>query len=117
MTELKTSVPHPTTEIIRSHAERLALEASERAQRRRLDLAEQRSELNPPDVRIRVWEKLHGLRLPQDPGHPVLDVVAINTGLTLTQVRAEQRGRVAQRTAQGRKPDTTDGWPTPGASG
>ena len=109
MTETKIFAPHhPSTEIVRTHAERLAFEASERAQRRRLELAEQRSDLNPPDVRIRVWEKLHALRLPQDPGHPVLDVIAISTGLTLAQVRAEQRGRVAQRTAPAQKPGATD---------
>lgn len=107
MTELKPSAPHPATELVRTHAERLALEERERAQRRLLELAEQRSDLNPPAVRIRAWEKLHALRLPQDPGHPVLDVVASNTGLTLAQVREEQSARVAQRAAQGRWPGST----------
>lgn len=108
MTEMKTSAPHSGLELVRTYAERLALEERERAQRRRLELAEQRSDLNPPEVRIRAWEKLHALRLPQDPGHPVLDVVAISTGLTLSQVRAEQSARVARRTAPGRVPGTTD---------
>jgi hypothetical protein len=108
VTETKTSAPHPGLELVRTYAERLALEERERAQRRRLDLAEQRSDLNPPDVRIRAWEKLHALRLPQDPLHPVLDVIAISTGLTLSQVRAEQSARVAQRAAQRRAPGTTD---------
>ena len=95
----KISVPHPTTELIRTHAERLATEAHERAQKRRLELAEQRSDLNPPDVRIRAWEKVHALRLPGDASHPILGVIARGTGLTLAQVREEQKARVAQRAA------------------
>lgn len=85
--------PH-MAELIRTHAQRLAIEAEERAQRRLLELAEQRSDLNPPAVRIRAWEKVHHLRLPGDPTHPVLDVVAMATGLTLAQVQQEQRARV-----------------------
>jgi hypothetical protein len=53
----------------------------------------QRSELNPPDVRIRAWEKLHGLRLPSDSAHPILDVIAVGTRLTLAEIQAEQRAR------------------------
>ena len=77
-------------------AERQAHEEYERSEKRRQDLAEQRSDLNPPDVRIRTWEKLHQLRLPSDPAHPVLDIIAISTRLTLAQVREEQRTRAAR---------------------
>jgi hypothetical protein len=104
MTEKISASPH-TSEPIRTHAERLALEELERAQRRRLELAEQRSDLNPPDVRIRAWEKVHALRLPGDPSHPVLDVIAIATGLTLAQVQDEQRARGALRTARTLQPE------------
>jgi hypothetical protein len=97
MTEPKASPHHPMTELVRTHAERLALDAHERAQRRRLELEEQRAELNPPDVRIRAWERVHALRLPEDPRHPVLNVIAIATGLTLAQVREEQGARVLSR--------------------
>ena len=38
-------------------AERLALEELERAEKRRQELAEQRSELNPPEIRIRTWKE------------------------------------------------------------
>jgi hypothetical protein len=79
MNETKFSQIRPTTELIRTHAERLALEEQERAQKRRLELAEQRSDLNPPDVRIRAWERVHALRLPGDPAHPVLSVIAVGT--------------------------------------
>jgi hypothetical protein len=78
---------------------RAELEKEERAQQRRLELAVQRSELNPPDVRIRAWEKVHGLRLPSDSAHPILDVIAVGTRLTIAEVQAEQRAR-ASRAAQ-----------------
>jgi hypothetical protein len=87
--------PH-TADLVRTAAERLAVEEHERAERRRRELAEQRSELNPPDVRIRTWEKVHQLRLPADPKHPILDVIAISTRLTLSDVRDEQRTRAVR---------------------
>ena len=68
-----------------------------RARPERLELAEQRSEVNPPEVRIRAWEKVHGLRLPADAAHPILDVIAVSTRLTLEQVQEEQRARAARR--------------------
>ncbi len=85
-----------TGDLAKTPAERLAHEEHERAEKRRQDLAEQRSELNPPEVRIRTWEKLHQLRLPSDPAHPILDVIAISTRLTLAEVREEQRTRAAR---------------------
>jgi len=94
-----------STELIRTHAERLALEAEERLQQRRLALAEQCSTANPPDVRVRAWEKVHALRLPGDARHPILKVIAHGTGLTLEQVQQEQRARVARRAVQARAPE------------
>ena len=91
------TTPRPTAgELIKAHRARLALEEDERALQRRTELAEQRSSQNPPDVRIRAWEKLHGLRLPSDSMHPILDVIAIGTRLTLAEVREEQRLRAAR---------------------
>ncbi len=90
--------PH-TSELVKSHADRLAHEEFERAEKRRLELAEQRSDRNPPDVRIRTWEKVHALSLPSDPAHPILDVIAVSTRLTLAQVQEEQRARAARRRA------------------
>ncbi|HLY53893.1 MAG TPA: hypothetical protein VKQ31_12830 [Steroidobacteraceae bacterium] len=84
------------SQLVQTAADRLAQEEQERAERKRRDLAEQRSDANPPDVRIRAWEKLHGLRLPADPAHPILDVVAVGTRLTLAQVREEQGARAAR---------------------
>jgi hypothetical protein len=77
-------------------AERLAREENERSEKRRHDLAEQRSALNPPEVRIRTWERIHQLRMPTDPAHPILDVIAVSTRLTLEEVQEEQRTRAAR---------------------
>jgi hypothetical protein len=81
-------------------AERLAREEYERSEKRRQELAQQRSELNPPEVRIRTWERIHQLRMPSDPAHPILDVIAISTRLTLEEVREEQRMRAARGASQ-----------------
>jgi hypothetical protein len=78
---------------------RSELEKEERAYQRQAALAVQRSELNPPDVRIRAWEKLHGLRLPSDSAHPILEVIAVGTRLTLAEVQAEQCARASRRAA------------------
>ncbi|MBV9344247.1 MAG: hypothetical protein JO341_06605 [Gammaproteobacteria bacterium] len=95
------TTPRPGGDLTKTVAERLAHEEFERAEKRRLDLAEQRSDLNPPEVRIRTWERIHALRLPSDPAHPILDVIAVSTRLTLEDVRAEQRTRAAR--AAGKK--------------
>jgi hypothetical protein len=112
-----------TTDHVRTPAERLAHEEYERTEKRRLELAEQRSDLNSPQVRIRTWERIHGLRLPSDPAHPIVDVIAVSTRLTLEDVREEQRTRTARRErkpelraqAHGSTEATTDG--DPSASG
>jgi hypothetical protein len=92
------------TDLINDYRARLALEEEERAQRRRLDLDEQRSHLNPPNVRIRAWEKVHGLRLPSDASHAILDVIAADTGLTLAEVLEEQQARRTYATRATQKP-------------
>ena len=81
-------------------AERLAREEYELSEKRRQELAQQRSGLNPPEVRIRTWERIHQLRMPSDPAHPILDVIAISTRLTLEEVREEQRMRAARGASQ-----------------
>jgi len=91
-----------TSDLVKTPAERLAHEEYERAEKRRQELAEQRSDLNTPEIRIRTWEKVHQLRLPSDPAHPILDVIAVSTRLTLEQVREEQRSRAAQAVTRNR---------------
>jgi hypothetical protein len=72
-----------------------------RLQRQALELqqeglrAEQRNDSNSPGSRICAWEKLHGLKLPTDPGHPVLLAIAIRTKLSVFQIRDEQTARAA----------------------
>jgi hypothetical protein len=82
-----------TQEILTDYRTRLALADEARAQQRRLGLAEQSSDLNPPEARIGAWEKLHGLRMPADPEHPILQVIAHTTRLTLCDVHAVQAAR------------------------
>jgi hypothetical protein len=80
-----------------NYRERRAFEEFERAERRRVDLAEIYASVNSPDLRIRAWERTHQLRMPADPLHPVLDAIAAATRLTLAEVREEQRLRSVRR--------------------
>lgn len=82
-------------ELLADHRERLVLEEEERAKKRTSQLEELRSEVNAVPVRIRAWEKMHGLRLPSDPDHPILLVIAANTGISLASLREEQQARAA----------------------
>ena len=88
-------------EILSDYRERRALEALERAELKRVNLAEQHASLNSADLRIRAWERVHQLRMPSDPLHPALDAIAAATQLTLADVRNEQRLRSARRTSGG----------------
>ena len=99
----ETAQHRPATEVFRTPAERLALEEDARAERRRLGMAEQRSDLNPADVRIRAWEQVHGLCMPSDPTHQILHAIAISTRLTLAEVQEVQRKHAAQQAARAAK--------------
>jgi hypothetical protein len=70
------------------------IKAEQEAQRHRAK-SEQSSDRYTAQERIRLWESLHGAQLPRDANHPVLAVIAVNTGLTLDQVRAEQQHRLS----------------------
>ena len=95
----RASGPAPIAgELITDYRARLAHEQTQAVERKRLELAEQSSVLNAPDVRIRIWERLHGVALPRDPNHRLLTVVAADTGLMIDQVYEEQRNRVAAAT-------------------
>ena len=78
---------------------RLAADEYDRAERKRLGLAEQNSLHNSADARIRAWEKAHHLRMPSDPSHPVLEVIAAATRLTLAEVRDQQQIRASRSSA------------------
>ena len=68
--------------------------SSKPAARRERALIDQRSPENSPEVRVRIWERLHQVRLPKDPAHPVIARVAEVTGLNLAEVLEVQRFRV-----------------------
>jgi hypothetical protein len=85
-------------ELVADYRERLQRQQAEAVEQRARELAEQTSTLNTPSDRIRIWERRHGLPLPTDPAHRLLQVVASGTGLTLEAVRAEQRLRRSQPT-------------------
>jgi hypothetical protein len=57
----------------RAQAERRRLEAE---QRRSQALIDQRSLDNTPEARVRIWERLHQLRMPKDPAHAILQQIA-----------------------------------------
>ena len=72
---------------------RIARRQAEAAEVRQRELLEQASVVNSPDLRIRIWERLHEVAMPLDAGHRLLGVIASQTGLTLAQVQAEVHNR------------------------
>jgi hypothetical protein len=81
------------SESIAEQRARIAHELAEREEHRQADLAELSSVRNAPGERIRIWERMHGLPLPRDPSHNLMDVIASATHLELAQVQEEQRLR------------------------
>ena len=75
------------------HRARLEQVQFEAAARRERALIDQRSPDNTPEQRVRIWERLHQVRLPKDPAHPVIARVAEVTGLDLAEVLEVQRFR------------------------
>jgi hypothetical protein len=65
----------------------------ERADERRRALNEQTSMSHDPHERIMIWERLHGLQLPRDEAHPLVDVIAEQTKLSRQEVAQEQARR------------------------
>lgn len=68
-------------------------EEAERAAARKEQIASQSSPLNSPEDRIRIWERLHALTLPQSSTHRLVRVIAMQTELSVQQVQEEQRRR------------------------
>jgi len=93
------ATPKHAADLIVDTRRRIAIEQAEATERRQGELAEQTAMRNTPETRIRVWERLHGLDLPARAGHPLLEVVAKDTELSLQQVEEEQRQRTAARSA------------------
>jgi hypothetical protein len=92
---LKNSLPMIPGELNSDYRTRLAVEQSHAEERHRAEMAELTATANAPEARIRAWERTHGLSLPRGEAHPVLTSVVAATRLTLEQVHAEQRRRLA----------------------
>jgi hypothetical protein len=65
----------------------------ERAYARMRELELQASASCSPEERIRIWERLHAVRLPASAGHPLVSVIAAHTQLSVRAVRDEQQRR------------------------
>lgn len=78
---------------------RRELDEEARVERKRLDIAEQTSELNSPGARIRAWELVHALQMPSSPAHFILGQIAIATQLSMAEVLEEQRVRSGPATS------------------
>jgi len=87
--------PASSGDWMKDHRARIALEESQRLERKQQELREQVSERNTPAERIRIWERRHGLTLPRDTNHRLLLIVAAATDLALQQVREELQRRLA----------------------
>lgn len=79
------------------YRQRMTLLQAEALDRRQQELSQQRSPLNTPADRIRIWERLHQLPLPRSSSHRLITVIAAHTGLKLEEVWAEQRERAASK--------------------
>jgi len=90
----------PATDAVADHRERRKLEEQERELQRTQRIEELRSEFNSTAVRVRAWEKLHGLRFPTSSNSPVLHVISAATGIPVEALRDEQDARRAARTAR-----------------
>lgn len=86
-------------EPILDHRARFERDQFEAAERRAQALSDQCSPVNTPEARVRIWERLHQVRLPRDPGHAILKLVARETQLELEQVLDVQRQRAQPQVA------------------
>ena len=71
----------------------LAQAEAEERERKVQEQAEQRSQANTPEQRIRIWERVHQVALPREANHPLVKVIAERTGLSVAEVAAEQLRR------------------------
>jgi hypothetical protein len=78
-----------------SHEGRVAAEraSEERAALRQSRIERQSSPQLSILERVEHWERFHGVRLPVNPKHPLLRVIAADTALALEDIHAEQARR------------------------
>jgi hypothetical protein len=69
-------------------------EEQERVEMRQSKIDALTSPFAAPHERIRLWEELHGVRLPRAADHSLVRVIAQRTALTVQQIQEEQRRRV-----------------------
>jgi hypothetical protein len=79
----------------KEHRARVALASEELQRKRTREAAVQTDESLTPQERIRAWERIHELRLPTDPTHPLVRFIARVTGLGVPEVHEEQRRRIS----------------------
>lgn len=91
--------PRPAAELAAERRARIELEQAARQADKDRNLARQRSMDTTPEVRITLWEARHGLAMPRDPRHPLMQVIADGTGLDVVQVQDECRRRAHLRGA------------------
>lgn len=97
---------------------RIARRQAEAAEVRQRELVEQASTINSPDLRIRIWERLHEITMPLDAAHRLLGVIAAQTGLTMAQVQAERHNRAhPPAVTPAAQPVDPEAAPPPGISG
>ena len=81
------------------YRKRVQREQAEKNVRRQAEIDQQTSLRNIPEQRILWWERVHFTRLPTDPKHPLVGVVAAQTALSLEQVQLEQQRRQSAASA------------------
>lgn len=89
--------PRPAAELAAERREQFTLEQAARKADKDRNLARQRSMDTPPATRIALWESRHGLALPRDPNHRLMQIIADNTDLDVAQVQAECQRRALLR--------------------
>jgi hypothetical protein len=89
----------PAADVAAERKAQIALEQAARQADKERNLARQRSIDTAPEDRIALWEARHGLPLPRDPKHPLMQVIADSTELDVVQVRGECRRRALLRAA------------------
>lgn len=89
--------PRSAADLAAERRAQIALEQAARQADKDRNLARQRSMETTPEVRIALWEARHGLALPRDARHPLLQIIAEGTELDIVQVQDECRRRALLR--------------------
>jgi hypothetical protein len=86
-------VAHAPSNDLEEHRKAIQRAEQEREESRQRDLQAQVSPQNEPRVRVSTWERVHALALPRSPEHPLVRLIARQTGLTIREVLDEQARR------------------------